>query len=69
MSQRLIETKLSEIKFPYYVLPGDWLIVDFDQKITFNNREDLLDYLETGITEEEKQDLRDDHIEGDYANN
>ena len=58
-----VETKLSEIEFPFYVLKNDCLV--FERNITFNNRQELLEYIETGMTEEDKDEAREDHIAGD----
>jgi len=59
----LVDTKLSQVKFPFFILKGDSLI--FEEDVTFNNIKELLDYIETGMTEEEKEEAREDHIAGD----
>jgi len=58
-----IETKLGEIKFPFYVLKNTCLV--FERNITFNNRQELLEYIKTGMTEAEREEVREDHIAGD----
>ena len=58
-----IETKLGEIKFPFYVLKNTCLV--FERNITFNNRQELLEYIKTGMTEAEREEAREDHIAGD----
>lgn len=67
-----ITTKLKDIKYPFYVLPGDKVEIDglyftFESKMKFNNREDLVEYFSGCylMTEDQKEELRRDHIEGD----
>ena len=63
MTYTPVETKLSEIKFPFYVLKNDCLV--FERSTHFNNRQELSDYIETGMTEAEREEAREDHIAGD----
>lgn len=58
-----VEINISEITYPLFILKGDCLV--FDEDVSFHSVQDLLDYIETGMTEEQRSNYLDNNLDED----